>query len=132
MKSTKGVINKNVTKPSLVKREDNRRPIGERHPNSPHFKSLITLRGSSRTWGRALSPFKGPPLRILLTKAIQQIECLYNVNWPLPMTAILRNPNKYCMFHKDTSHWTRDCKQLKLEIEHILSEGYLRDIVDRI
>lgn len=48
------------------------------------------------------------------------------------MKASLKDPNKYCTFYKDTGHWTRDYQHFKWEIEHLLSKGYLGNMVDKI
>lgn len=42
-----------------------------------------------------------------------------------------RDPNKYYVFHKDISHWTKKFRHLKQEIEQILSKGHLGDVVNR-
>ena len=40
-----------------------------------------------------------------------------------------RNQNKYCQYHKDVGHTTKECIMLKDEIEKLNPEGYLRDYV---
>ncbi|GMN21498.1 hypothetical protein TIFTF001_050140 [Ficus carica] len=43
-----------------------------------------------------------------------------------------RNPNKYCHFHKDIGHDTKNCIQLRDQIELLIREGHLREFVERI
>ncbi|GMN49655.1 hypothetical protein TIFTF001_018818 [Ficus carica] len=43
-----------------------------------------------------------------------------------------RNQNKYCHFHKDVGHDTKDCIQLRDQIEQLIREGYLREFVEKI
>lgn len=131
MKSIKGVIKRNVTKPTSVNIKDNRRPIGERCLNPPRFKPMIIPRGSLRTWGTTLSSFRGPLLCISLIEVVQRMKHLNNVNYPPLMTDPLINPNKYYVFHKGMGHWTRYCIHPKWKIKHMFSEGYLGDIVNR-
>lgn len=46
------------------------------------------------------------------------------------MRAPFKDPNKYCTFHTNTSTWRKDCRYIKWEIEHLLSDKYLRELVD--
>ncbi|GMN30286.1 hypothetical protein TIFTF001_041425 [Ficus carica] len=43
-----------------------------------------------------------------------------------------RNQNKYCHFHKDVGHNTKDCIQLRDQIELLIREGHLREFVEKI
>ena len=40
-----------------------------------------------------------------------------------------RDPNKYCRYHRDRGHTTDECRQLKDEIEGLISRGFLRQYV---
>lgn len=40
-----------------------------------------------------------------------------------------RDPDKYCRYHRDRGHTTDECKQLKDEIEGLISIGYMRQYV---
>ena len=40
-----------------------------------------------------------------------------------------RDPNKYCRYHRDRRHKTEEYRQLKDEIEGLISRGYLRQYV---
>ena len=37
-----------------------------------------------------------------------------------------RDLNKYCRYHRDRGHTTKECRQLKDEIKGLISRGYLR------
>ncbi|GMN40212.1 hypothetical protein TIFTF001_009433 [Ficus carica] len=43
-----------------------------------------------------------------------------------------RNQNKYCNFHKDVGHDTKDCIQLRDQIELLIRDSHLREFVERI
>ncbi|GMN47281.1 hypothetical protein TIFTF001_016454 [Ficus carica] len=43
-----------------------------------------------------------------------------------------RNQNKYCNFHKDVGHDTKDDMQLRDQIELLIRDGHLREFVERI
>ncbi|GMN20743.1 hypothetical protein TIFTF001_043160 [Ficus carica] len=51
---------------------------------------------------------------------------------PLRKDRALRNQNKYCNFHKDVGHDTKDCIQLRDQIELLIRDGHLREFVERI
>ena len=40
-----------------------------------------------------------------------------------------KDSSKYCRFHRDTGHTTDECRQLKDEIEGLISRGYFRQYV---
>lgn len=40
-----------------------------------------------------------------------------------------RDIAKYCAFHKDCRHYTRDCRNLKKYIEELISKGQLKEFV---
>ncbi|GAA0169349.1 hypothetical protein LIER_40740 [Lithospermum erythrorhizon] len=40
-----------------------------------------------------------------------------------------RDRNQYCLFHKDYGHATNDCKNLKREVESLVSRGYLKECI---
>ncbi|GMN74649.1 hypothetical protein TIFTF001_052422, partial [Ficus carica] len=51
---------------------------------------------------------------------------------PIRTNRSRRNPNKYCHFHKDIGHDTKNCIQLRDQIELLIREGHLREFVERI
>ncbi|XP_077242376.1 uncharacterized protein LOC143882870 [Tasmannia lanceolata] len=53
------------------------------------------------------------------------------IKWPTPMISKgnRRDKSKYCRFHRDHGHDTDDCRQLKEEIEQLISRGYLKKYV---
>lgn len=53
-----------------------------------------------------------------------------NFKWHPRMKAANKDIAKWCVFHKNTKHETRDCKHLKKEIEELLLKGYFGELVD--
>ncbi|GMN48602.1 hypothetical protein TIFTF001_017771 [Ficus carica] len=51
---------------------------------------------------------------------------------PLRADRARRNQKKYCNFHKDVGHNTKDCIQLRDQIELLIQDGHLREFVERI
>ncbi|GMN37312.1 hypothetical protein TIFTF001_042608 [Ficus carica] len=51
---------------------------------------------------------------------------------PLRTDRARRNQNKYCNFHKDVGHETKDCLQLRDQIELLVQDGHLREFVEMI
>ncbi|XP_063949854.1 uncharacterized protein LOC108221222 [Daucus carota subsp. sativus] len=61
------------------------------------------------------------------SQILMEIEKDESVRWPKPIRTDPQKRNKdlYCRFHKDTGHWTDDCRQLKDEIEFLIRRGKL-------
>ncbi|GMN45070.1 hypothetical protein TIFTF001_014262 [Ficus carica] len=51
---------------------------------------------------------------------------------PIQTDRTRRNPNKYCHFHKDVGHKTKDCIQLRDQIEALIRDSHLREFVERV
>ncbi|GMN38363.1 hypothetical protein TIFTF001_007585 [Ficus carica] len=51
---------------------------------------------------------------------------------PIRTDRTRRNPNKYCHFHKDVGHETKDCIQLRDQIEALIRDGHLREFMERV
>ena len=41
-----------------------------------------------------------------------------------------RNQNKYCQFHKDVGHTTKECITLKDEMKKLIRRRYLQDYIN--
>lgn len=46
LKSSKGLLIRTTDKPIPTKREEEKKPYGDKRPNSPRFKLLVTSKGS--------------------------------------------------------------------------------------
>ncbi|XP_043693182.1 uncharacterized protein LOC122643642 [Telopea speciosissima] len=81
---------------------------------------------------RAPSP-EYTPLNARRLEILMQIKGKGLLNQPVPMFSKPedRNPKKYYRFHRDTGHDTKDCRQLKREIENLIRDGHLLKYVDR-
>ncbi|XP_043698937.1 uncharacterized protein LOC122649758 [Telopea speciosissima] len=67
------------------------------------------------------------PLNRSRKEILMQIQDDGYIHRPRPMQAgSSRNPNKYCLFHKDEGHDTEECYQLKREIEELIRAGHLQ------
>ncbi|KAL2237387.1 UNVERIFIED_CONTAM: hypothetical protein Sindi_0930400 [Sesamum indicum] len=66
-------------------------------------------------------------------KMMMMVEKEGLLQWPGKMrdTQTKRNSNKYCRFHKDKGHNTKDCYQLRDEIERLVRQGYFKHLIDR-
>ncbi|GMN47479.1 hypothetical protein TIFTF001_016657 [Ficus carica] len=51
---------------------------------------------------------------------------------PIRTDRTRRNPNKYCHFHMDVGHETKDCIQLRDQIEALIRDGHLREFVEKV
>lgn len=54
-----------------------------------------------------------------------------NFSWPMPSKYLpkRRNMNKYCRCHRDSRHKTKDCFELKEEIEILIRQAQLKKYV---
>ena len=50
---------------------------------------------------------------------------------PLHLAPSLHDKRKYCRFHKDHGQYTEDCRDLKEQIEELISNGKLQQYVKR-
>lgn len=130
IKVNKISLNQTLDKPLAIKKEQVRKLYEDKLSNHPYFKPVIAPKRKLGTWGKASSPFKGPLLHVSLTKVVQRMKQVNQVNWPQSMRAPFRNSNKYYTFHKDTGHWTKGYIHLKWKIEHLLSKRHMVDLVN--
>lgn len=90
---------------------------------TPNHRVSGQWSGNIEPWGRSLSPFMGPLLRINLAQVVMRIEDEHNFRWPPKIRTYLKNTSKLCAFHKDIGHETRDCRHLKNKIDDLLFRG---------
>ncbi|XP_043714581.1 uncharacterized protein LOC122662942 [Telopea speciosissima] len=64
---------------------------------------------------------------------LNEIKDQVTLRWPAKMVkpAHERNKNKYCRFHQDHGHDTKECRQLKDEIEAFIQRGRLGRFVKK-
>ncbi|GMN63036.1 hypothetical protein TIFTF001_032106 [Ficus carica] len=74
------------------------------------------------------------PLVTTIEHVLNQVSGRGLLRDPPPIRAdrARRNQNKYCNFHKDVDHDTKDCIQLRDQIELLIRDGHLREFVERI
>ncbi|GFZ14317.1 hypothetical protein Acr_24g0005070 [Actinidia rufa] len=72
-----------------------------------------------------------PPLNAPVAQVLSEIKHEEFVKWPgkIKTDPQKRNQNKYCEFHRDHGHNTKDCFQLKEQIADLIKRGYLRKYV---
>ncbi|GFY96746.1 hypothetical protein Acr_11g0010520 [Actinidia rufa] len=78
--------------------------------------------------------FNLPPLNAPVAQVLSEIKHEEFIKWPgkIKTDPQKRNRNKYCEFHRDHGHNTKDCFQLKEQIADLIKRGYLRKyITDR-
>ncbi|KAL2248305.1 UNVERIFIED_CONTAM: Transposon Ty3-G Gag-Pol polyprotein [Sesamum indicum] len=76
---------------------------------------------------------KYTPLNTTRAKALLMLERKDVLRWPKPTraTPARKNSHKYCRFHRERGHDTDECYQLKDEIEHLIRQGYFKDLIAR-
>ena len=68
---------------------------------------------------------KFTPLVMPIDKILMQIKDEHYLKWPRPFHSSphVHDKNKYCCFHKDHGHYTKDCRDLKEQIEELIRKG---------
>ena len=76
---------------------------------------------------------KFTPLVMLVDKILMQIKDKHYLKWPRPLHSSphVRDKNKYCRFHKDHGHYTKDFWNLKEQIEELIRKGKLQKYVKK-
>ncbi|XP_030958448.1 uncharacterized protein LOC115980323 [Quercus lobata] len=66
-------------------------------------------------------------------KGPRTIKDEYHLKWPRPLHSSpnVRDKNKYYRFHKDHGHNTKDCRDLKEQIEELIRKGKLQKYVKK-
>lgn len=71
------------------------------------------------------------PLNVPRTRVMEEAlraDLLTVVKTPTPLGA---NESKYCRYHQNREHTTKDCTTLKDKLESLVQEGHLREFVQR-
>ena len=71
---------------------------------------------------------KFTPLVMPVDKILMQIKDEHYLKWPRPFHSSphVCDKNKYCCFHKDHGHYTKDCRDLKEQIEELIRKEKLQ------
>ena len=70
---------------------------------------------------------------MLVDQILVQIKDKHYLKWPRPLHSSLnvRDRRNYCHFHKDHGHYTKDCRDLKEQIEELIRKGKLQKFVKK-
>ena len=70
---------------------------------------------------------KFTPLVMPVDKILMQIKDEHYLKWPRPLHSSphICDKNKYCRFHKDHGHYTKDYRDLKEQIEELIQKRKL-------
>ncbi|XP_075636661.1 uncharacterized protein LOC142608888 [Castanea sativa] len=65
---------------------------------------------------------------MLVDKILTQIKDEHYPKWPRPLHSSpnVRDKKKYCWFHKDHGHYTKDCRDLKKQTDELIQKGKLQ------
>ena len=119
---------KDVEKPrDKAKKEDERR--GQKRECPDHQNND----GNRRKDDKGPRTVRFTPLVMPVDKILTQIRDEHYLKWPRPLHSSLnvRDKNKYCRFHKDHGHNTKDCRDLKEQIEELIRKGKLQKYVKK-
>ncbi|GMN39713.1 hypothetical protein TIFTF001_008939 [Ficus carica] len=119
----------------LIAREQSRLPGKKSNKNVADQSRPEKGKGLS-TNVRRVEAFPGPRTPAgrfrQYTPLVATVEHVLNQVSGRGLLRARRNQNKYCNFHKDVGHETKDCIQLRDQIELLVRDGHLRDFMERI
>nr|XP_023886466.1 uncharacterized protein LOC111998607 [Quercus suber] len=109
------------------RRDDDRKGQKREHPNRQISD------GIRRKDDKGPQMVKFTPLIVPVDKILTQIKDEHDLKWPRPLHSSpnIRDKNKYCQFHKDQGHYTKDCRDLKEQIEELIKKGKLQKFVKK-
>ena len=119
---------KDVEKPGdRGRKDDERRGQKREHPDH------LSNDGLRRKEDRGVRTVKFTPLIMLVNKILTQIKNKHYLKWlrPLHSSPNVRDKNKYCQFHKDHGHNTKDCRNLKEQVKELIRKGKLQKYVKK-
>ena len=76
-------------------------------------------------------PQRFTPLIASVSQVLHEVRNEQFLRWPTQMKSdpATRDNTKYCEFHRDYGHRTKNCIELKREIEYLIQRGYLRRFI---
>ena len=98
------------------RKEDERR--GQRRDLPDHRLTDVNRRKDDK----GTRSVKFTPLVMPIDKILMEIKDEHYLKWPRPLhlSPHIRDKNKYCRFHKDHGYYTKDCWDLKEQIEELI------------
>ena len=83
--------------------------------------------GNKRKDDKTSQTIKFTTLIMLVNKILAQIKDEHHLKLPSPLHSSpnVHDKKKYCHFQKDHSHYTKDCKDLKEQIEELIRKRKL-------
>ncbi|XP_057958049.1 uncharacterized protein LOC131150941 [Malania oleifera] len=114
------------------KRKSSSRETRESY-RSTKRQETSTLQASPKIRGQPSKFSTYTPLNVPHSELLIQIRKKDYVSWPEPMQTPLhkRNMSKFYAFHRDQGHDTKECIQLKKEIEALIRRGYLPNFIKK-
>ena len=115
------------------KSRDKGRKEDERRGQKRECLDRRTAEVNRRRDDKSTRTVKFTPLVMPVDKILMQIKDEHYLKWPRPLHSSphVRDKNKYCCFHKDHSHYTEDCRDLKEQIEELIWKGKLQKYVKK-
>ena len=117
-----------IEKPNERERKgDDRR--GQKRERTDHQNVDRNKRKDDKT----LRTVRFTPLIMPVDKILAQIKDKHYLKWPRPLHSSpnVRDKRKYYFFHKDHSHYTEDCRDLKEQIKELIRRGKFQKFVKK-
>uniref|UniRef100_A0A803PAV3 Retrotransposon gag domain-containing protein n=1 Tax=Cannabis sativa TaxID=3483 RepID=A0A803PAV3_CANSA len=91
--------------------------------------AVMTSMGQARQLGSQWSDEELPRMTITLTELMRRLRGMKETRWPAKMAIDpeKRDKSQYCAFHREHGHVTYECRQLKIEVNRLVREGFFQD-----
>ncbi|KAL8135334.1 hypothetical protein AgCh_010119 [Apium graveolens] len=101
--------------------------LAKRPPIDKYPRTEQNIDSASKKGGLGQKFTEYAKLNAPRSQILMEIEKDRDICWPKPLKVdpTKLDKSKYCRFHKDTSHDTDECRQLKDEIEFLIRKGRL-------
>ena len=122
------VVIRDIEKPGdKGRKEDERR--GQKRDLPDHRLTDVNKRKDDK----GTRSVKFTPLVMPIDKILMEIKDEHYLKWPRPLhlSPHIRDKNKYCRFHKDHGYYTKDCWDLKEQIEELIQKRKLQKYVKK-
>ena len=105
-------------------------PKGKKKERGDHSSNHDSVK---RRDDKASRTVKFTPLIMPVDKILMKIKDDHTLKWPKPLhsSPSARDKKKYCRFHKDHWHYTKDCRDLKEQIKELIRKGKLQKFVKK-
>ncbi|XP_052177546.1 uncharacterized protein LOC127791602 [Diospyros lotus] len=126
-RATKYINAEEVMQAKRIEYSDKKEKKSQNREQKPKDKSGCQGERSGPRWSPVKFTLLNTP-RVEILATIENKDYLKKLR-PMKAPTNKRSKDKYCRFHRDHGHDTKECHQLKEEIQKLINRGFLRRFV---